>query len=242
MKSFFEREFPRPHEQVDTDRPHEVPGAERYAAFGLRMKQLFAVKAKLMKANMAAAATKAKTAALANARYTAYSSDVGEALRPIVPDWAVKGTYGLAVAYIVGDVGYTGYKESLKPDGNTTRALTHAAVFQGVASLALPMCSNNHCSNPGSPRVTRPVLSECARLAPHRRQRLVAPCYRCASPYPMRLVDQGDHSSGGAWRSIRDQAPRSIHQVGPHARWSLIDSGAAIRRRRAVRACHRCRV
>jgi len=139
MKSFFEREFPRPHEQVDTDRPHEVPGAERYAAFGLRMKQLFAVKAKLMKANMAAAATKAKTAALANARYTAYSSDVGEALRPIVPDWAVKGTYGLAVAYIVGDVGYTGYKESLKPDGNTTRALTHAAVFQGVASLALPM-------------------------------------------------------------------------------------------------------
>ena len=35
------------------------------------------------------ALAKAKGAALQNARYTAYSSDVGEAFRPMVPDWAV---------------------------------------------------------------------------------------------------------------------------------------------------------
>jgi len=126
-------------EALESPRRCEESGAERYAAFGLRMKQVFAVKAKLVNAKLAAAATKAKVAAAANARYAAYSSDVGEALRPVVPDWAVKGTYGLAIAYIMGDVGYTGYKESLRPDGNPTRALVHAATFQSVASLALPM-------------------------------------------------------------------------------------------------------
>ena len=111
---------------------HTVPLAQRYAAFGLRMKQLFTVKAKIL-------GVKAKKAALAKARYTAYSSDVGEAFRPVVPGWAVKGTYGLAIAYICGDIGLTTYKESQKPDGNTARTFVHATVFQGIASLALPM-------------------------------------------------------------------------------------------------------
>ena len=121
-------------------------GNERYAAFGLRMKQLFAIKAKALSAKAATAkaasvkvATKAKAAAAANVRYTAYSSDVGEAFRPMVPEWAVRATYGLAVTYIVGDVGLTTYKEHCKPDGNPTRAFVHASIFQGVASLALPM-------------------------------------------------------------------------------------------------------
>lgn len=116
-----------------------VPPAQRYAAFGLRMKQLFTVKAKIFSAKAAVVGVKAKKAALANARYTAYSSDVGEAFRPVVPQWAVKGTYGLAVAYICGDIGMTTYTESLKPDGNTARTFVHATIFQGVASLALPM-------------------------------------------------------------------------------------------------------
>jgi fission process protein 1 len=107
-------------------------GNERYLAFGLRIKQLFAIQAKIL-------ASKAKTAAAANARYTAYSSDVGEAFRPVVPEWAVRGTYGLAVSYILGDIGYTTYRESLRPEGNPIRACVHATIFQGIASLALPM-------------------------------------------------------------------------------------------------------
>ena len=133
-------------------------GNERYAAFGLRVKQLVAVKSKLVLANAKAAAVKAnllaakakiaaaklaakgKAAALANARYTAYSSDVGEAFRPMVPEGAVKATYGLAVSYILGDIGYTTWKEHEKGEkGEPVRAFVHATVFQGIASLALPM-------------------------------------------------------------------------------------------------------
>ena len=117
-------------------------GNERYAAFGLRIKQLFAVKAKVGMAKAKVGMAKAKAAAAANARYTAYSSDVGEAFRPMVPEWAVRATYGLAITYIAGDVGLTTYEESKRPDATqetTFRAFCHAAIFQGVASLALPM-------------------------------------------------------------------------------------------------------
>ena len=134
---------------------HTVPLAQRYAAFGLRMKQLFAVKTKIL-------GVKAKKAALAKARYTAYSSDVGEAFRPVVPEWAVKGTYGLAVAYICGDIGMTTYKESLKPDGNTARTFVHATIFQGVASLALPRAaraSASACSPSPGRSATRTLLA-----------------------------------------------------------------------------------
>ena len=37
--------------------------------------------------------------AASNVRYVAYSSDVGEAFRPVVPTWLVKSTYGLAFGY-----------------------------------------------------------------------------------------------------------------------------------------------
>ena len=100
---------------------------DRYAAFGLRLKQVFAVKT--------AALSKA---AAANARYVAYSSDVGEAFRPVIPRWAVTATYGVAIAYVAGDVGYTGYVESQRPGGNVARATAHAALFQGAASLVGP--------------------------------------------------------------------------------------------------------
>ena len=118
---------------------HRERGNERYAAFGLRIKQVFAVKAKVLSAKASAAAAKSKAAAAANARYTAYSSDVGEAFRPMVPEWAVKATYGLAITYILGDVGLTTYQESCRPNGNPVRTFVHASVFQGIASLALPM-------------------------------------------------------------------------------------------------------
>ena len=114
-------------------------GNERYAAFGLRVKQLFAIKGKLAMTKAKAGMAKAKAMGAANMRYTAYSSDVGEAFRPVISDWAVKATYGLAISYIAGEVGYTTWREYKKPDGDALRALCHASIFQGVASLAVPM-------------------------------------------------------------------------------------------------------
>jgi len=98
-------------------------GDERYAAFGLRIRQLFQVKL--------AGASKAM-------RYAAYASDVGEAFRPVVSRTLVNASYAVAIAYIMGDVAHTSWVESKKPDGNVPRAAVHAALFQGSASLLLP--------------------------------------------------------------------------------------------------------
>ena len=72
-------------------------------------------------------------------RFLAFTSDVGEAVRPVVPNWVVNATYGVAIAYCVGDVAYVGYKESKKGEaGHVARAVAFQTVFQGLASIALP--------------------------------------------------------------------------------------------------------
>jgi len=70
-------------------------------------------------------------------RYLAYSSDVGEAFRPVVPAFAVNATYALALGYCTFDVGYEGYKES-KAGGEVSRTLIKQTLFQGLASIGLP--------------------------------------------------------------------------------------------------------
>ena len=45
------------------------------------------------------------------ARYLAYTSDVGEAFRPIVNPWVVQAAYGISWAYVATDVGLTAYME-----------------------------------------------------------------------------------------------------------------------------------
>lgn len=43
-------------------------------------------------------------------RYVAYTSDIGEAFRPVVPPSIVTAGYAVSWAYLIGDVGYEGYK------------------------------------------------------------------------------------------------------------------------------------
>jgi len=50
----------------------------------------------------------------AKIRYSAYSSDVGEAARPVAPRWVVNAAYGIVGLYIVGDVSYEVYDEKTK--------------------------------------------------------------------------------------------------------------------------------
>ncbi|CAJ1358863.1 unnamed protein product [Effrenium voratum] len=83
---------------------------------------------------------RAKRLLIASQRYIAYSSDVGESLRPVLKNWQVNLTYGIAGAYIVVDTGLAGYR---KYKQNSSRehiagAVAHTAVFQSIASLALP--------------------------------------------------------------------------------------------------------
>ncbi|THV05458.1 hypothetical protein K435DRAFT_712939 [Dendrothele bispora CBS 962.96] len=99
----------------------------RYAAYGARL----------------------RTALRASTRYIAYTSDVGEAFRPVVPPWVVTAAYGISWLYLTGDVGYESYKahrrgptalEAATFSEPTRIALTavQRATFQSIASMALP--------------------------------------------------------------------------------------------------------
>ncbi|GMH81768.1 hypothetical protein TrVE_jg5237 [Triparma verrucosa] len=79
----------------------------------------------------------------AKIRYAAYSSDVGEAARPVVSNKVILAAYGVAGTYVLADVGYECYKkkntENLEwSDWGVVRTGLHATLFQGIASLAIP--------------------------------------------------------------------------------------------------------
>ncbi|KAJ6510088.1 mitochondrial 18 KDa protein-domain-containing protein [Mycena vitilis] len=99
----------------------------RYAAYGARL----------------------RTALRAGTRYIAYTSDIGEAFRPVVPPWVVSAAYGVSWLYLAGDVSYESYKARRR--GPTALEAAHfsepvrigltaveRATFQSVASMALP--------------------------------------------------------------------------------------------------------
>ncbi|SGY16031.1 BQ5605_C012g06738 [Microbotryum silenes-dioicae] len=79
-------------------------------------------------------------------RYLAYTSDVGESVRPIVNPKMVTGAYGVSWAYLVGDVAYEGYKARLRANENCPEAVSTVvglnvakrAIFQSVASMLFP--------------------------------------------------------------------------------------------------------
>ncbi|CAK7271633.1 hypothetical protein SEPCBS119000_004705 [Sporothrix epigloea] len=61
----------------------------------------------------AAYAARLRTILLSAHRYVAYTSDIGESFRPVAHPYLVRFAYGISWAYIVGDVGYEGYKAYL---------------------------------------------------------------------------------------------------------------------------------
>lgn len=82
-----------------------------------------------------------RTVVVAGSRYLAYTSDVGEAFRPIVSPKLVTGAYAVSWMYLVGDVSYEGYKASLNYPGETgliSALIGRRAIFQSVASMGLP--------------------------------------------------------------------------------------------------------
>ncbi|KAK9896245.1 hypothetical protein P389DRAFT_183757 [Cystobasidium minutum MCA 4210] len=85
-------------------------------------------------------------------RYLAYTSDIGEAFRPIVNRRVVSAAYGVSIAYVVGDIGFEGYKAHLDRQERLTAGdkescsasteiglrVARRTVFQGLASIVLP--------------------------------------------------------------------------------------------------------
>ncbi|KIY45878.1 hypothetical protein FISHEDRAFT_66671 [Fistulina hepatica ATCC 64428] len=89
-----------------------------------------------------------RTALRAGTRYIAYTSDVGEAFRPVVVPWVVTAAYAVSWAYLFTDVSYETYKAKLRgPSAHetnfseTTRlglTVVQRATFQSIASMGLP--------------------------------------------------------------------------------------------------------
>ncbi|KAI7935414.1 hypothetical protein MJO28_016285 [Puccinia striiformis f. sp. tritici] len=77
-------------------------------------------------------------------RYLAYTSDIGEAFRPVVNSKVVTGAYGISIAYVLGDVAYEGWKGHLQAQGDPNDNLViglkvaRRAAFQGTASMLFP--------------------------------------------------------------------------------------------------------
>ncbi|KAI0650110.1 mitochondrial 18 KDa protein-domain-containing protein [Trametes meyenii] len=94
-------------------------------------------------------AARLRTALRAGHRYIAYTSDVGEAFRPVVHPAVVTAAYGISWLYLVGDVGYETYKAhrrgpsaleaaNFSEPTRLSMVAVKRAVFQSVASMALP--------------------------------------------------------------------------------------------------------
>ena len=78
-------------------------------------------------------------------RYLAFTSDFGEALRPVVSARIVTGTYAIAFGYCIADVGIEAYKlhnRGYITEKNQPMTLTQCVVersaFQAVASIIVP--------------------------------------------------------------------------------------------------------
>lgn len=81
-------------------------------------------------------------------RYLAYTSDVGEAFRPVVNPRIVTTAYGVSWAYLIGDVAYEGYKSGKEvkdcniegKEGTTAIGLrvVQRSIFQATASMLFP--------------------------------------------------------------------------------------------------------
>ena len=124
--------FSDPDTQMDdlTDAGSDVmrETGVRYAAyasrFGFLVKKAGLVgmkKIAIKKATVKAAASK-----VSKVRHLAYSSDLGEAFRPVVPTWAVNATYGVAVSYVVADTAYRVYDAEEKARGSLGRHSRHS--------------------------------------------------------------------------------------------------------------------
>jgi fission process protein 1 len=103
--------------KIDTD-PRTTDSNLRYIAYIARLKRVL----------------------LIGTRYLAFTSDVGEAFRPVAHPRLVTAAYAISWGYVVADVSYEGYKEK-KRGGDTmdiTNVVAKRAVFQSLASMGLP--------------------------------------------------------------------------------------------------------
>ncbi|KAI8619892.1 mitochondrial 18kDa protein, partial [Chytriomyces sp. MP71] len=77
---------------------------------------------------------------LAQSRLLAYTSEVGEAFRPVASPAFVTGAYAVSWAYVLGDVGFEAYKMRAHgaSDIDVARTGLERGIFQSLASMVFP--------------------------------------------------------------------------------------------------------
>ena len=101
-------------------------GGVRYAGYAARAARVLAVVGRSVKAG---------------SRYLAYSSDVGEAARPLVSPMFVRSMYGVAFGYVFTDIymqSYATWRDSKGDKNLTCRVGLETATFQILGSLIMP--------------------------------------------------------------------------------------------------------
>ena len=80
------------------------------------------------------------TAFLTKGRLIAYTSDIGESARPVMPRWFVNGCYGLTFMYVAVAVGHHTHEahDAGASQSMVGRAFVHSATFELVASVGMP--------------------------------------------------------------------------------------------------------
>ncbi|KAK3115999.1 hypothetical protein LTR53_004113 [Teratosphaeriaceae sp. CCFEE 6253] len=95
----------------------------------------------------AAYAARFRTILLSAHRYVAYTSDIGESFRPIAHPGMVRAAYGISWAYLIGDVGYEGYKAHNRnqqvwnptPNADVPASSTTSALANPVTGRVAPI-------------------------------------------------------------------------------------------------------
>ena len=78
---------------------------------------------------------------LARLRLTAFTSEVGESLRPVIPGWQVACAYGVSWLYVLIDVAVRGAEQWASAPGDParlTRLITYTSIFHTVATMLIP--------------------------------------------------------------------------------------------------------
>lgn len=81
-----------------------------------------------------------RTIAIATSRYLAFTSDLGEAFRPIIHPRFVTATYAVSWLYCSTDVALYAYRDWAEGSTSTdiSRTVVERTIFQSVASMGLP--------------------------------------------------------------------------------------------------------
>lgn len=86
-------------------------------------------------------AQKTGTVLLRRFRLTAFTSEVGESLRPIIARWKVDATYGVSWLYVIADVVFKAcaqYKLAPGARMELVRTMVESAIFHSVATMLVP--------------------------------------------------------------------------------------------------------